>query len=178
MRRRVTAAALLLAMVVLAGCNSARTEKPTDVTVDPSEAFYPQDIVMLNQTATWGGFKLKVEKAEAMVHKNIRDIDLTVYVVYTNLGSQDLSQPEEAAFEFGGRAYPADPPGQIEIPGPRFVEGPVPAGVTAKGTIRGTLTDVAKSDPPSRDEMHDILVNTRLVIGSGTNQAVFPFTER
>ena len=158
-------------MLVLAGCERTSTKSETS---DPPEAFYPHVIVLLDQTGRWGGFKLEVEKVTASVGREIRDIRLSVDLRYTNLGSEDLRQPDEVTFEFDGQSYPADSPGQIELPGNRFVDGPVPGGVTADGWIRGTLTGFAKYNPPSEEEVRAIVVKTQLVLGAaGTNRVVF-----
>ena len=173
MRLRATAT-LLVAMLVLGACG--RTSSKSDVTSDPPEAFtHPQVSVQLNQTDTWGGFKLEVREAGAKGRSDSRDVNLTVDVGYTNLRSEGVDPPSEVTFEFAGKRYPAKT-GQIELPGDRFVDGPIPAGVTADPTIAGTLTDAATSKLPSGDELRAILVKTRLVFGApGAAQAVFPF---
>ena len=115
-----------------------------------------------------------------MRNSDPRDIALRVDVNYTNLGTREMSPPDQMRFEFQGKAYPAAFTDQFKEPGKRDAsDGPIPAGVPAEGVITGTLDDVVKTDPPSSDEQHDILVQTQLVVGaSETNQAVFPFTQR
>jgi hypothetical protein len=127
----------------------------------------------------WGSFTIDVERVAAFMGEDKTDIDLTVNVVYTNLGSEEVGPPEDVRFELDAHTYPVAPTGRIQLPDKRFVDGPIPGGASAKGKIKGTLVHVAKADPQTWwEEQHDIVGRTRLVFGaSGTTEAVFPFSE-
>ncbi len=163
MNRRVTAAALLLALPVLGGCGRTSTDTRDTATVDPSEAFPPRVIHEVDQTGKWDGLTIVVKTASAFGEYKLDDIDLSVDVEYANLGSEDASLPQDVRFEFGGRSYPAESTGTS-----------IAAGATGQSTITGTLTDVVTAEPTSRDEMGAILSGTRLIIGKpGTAQSIF-----
>jgi len=177
MRPARIAAAILIATLAAAGCGRDAPDGPT-VIVDPPEAFYPREFVALGATGTWGDFRFYVASVEGSVGGDVADVDLTVKVGYTNLGSEAKDPPAEMRFEFDGRAYPAAPLGRLRNPDGGYVDGPIPAGGTADGLITGTLDDVGDVYPPSDEELHDFVVRTRLVIGApGTNEVIFPFTE-
>ncbi len=165
---RATAAAWLLAMLVLAGCQrtSPRSEL-TDIT-DPPEAFSPAVTLQLDQTRSWGGFKIEVEKVFA--RGPAPRIDLEVHVAYTNLGTEGASPPREVRFELDGKVYPAAP-GKVDYQ--------IPSAATSEEVITGTLVGVAPDEGSATDQMRRVLGRVSLVYGTaGTDQAVFPFTER
>ncbi len=162
MRPRVTAAVLLLAMLVSDGCQRTRTEA-TQI-ADPPEAFSPHETLELDQTRSWGGFEIEVEKVFA--RGGGWDIDLDVEVAYTNLGPEAMSPPTEVRFELDGRVYPANA-GKLDYR--------IPSGARSEETISGTLADVVGEGRSLRDGMREIVEKASMVYGTGPGEVVFPF---
>ena len=177
MKTSVVVSVVLAVLLVATGCQKHQTDSP-DVTVDPPEAFYPHETVILHQSVEFGGLRIDVESVGASVGKDIRDINLTVNVVYVNRGSEALNPPTDVKFAYGFHPYPAAPTGQIKLADGQYVDGPIPAGGSAEGAISGTLVGVAHSDPPSGDEMRDIVTKAALMFGQGSTQVTVPFEEK
>lgn len=176
MKASTTVALTLIALLVVSGCQKNQGAVVGDIT-DPPEAFYPHETVQLHQSVEWAGLRIDVKSVGASVGKDIRDIDLMVNVVYVNQGPEDLRPPTDVRFEYGFHPYPAAPKGQVRLADGRYVDGPIPAGMSAEGSITGTLVGAAHSDPPSGDEMRDIVLRSALMFGQGSSQVTVPFEE-